>query len=124
MKDEKVTLLEQREQIYNEIKKTHRKYEYVNRIFCEIKLKYEKQKFQFEKIDRDLAMIDGRYKIVAKDKRQKKQGELKLTKEQIINIANQLGVSISIEGEMNEDEMDEIRENGDGEDEDEDWGDR
>lgn len=48
----------------------------------------------YAKVDRELATVDGRSKVVSIDKKKKK--EPKLTKEQVIRLAKQFGVELDI----------------------------
>ena len=62
------------------------------------KKKYEtwmKLKIEAESIDRELAMIDGRYKKVS-SKKEKRDVPMELSKQDVIELARKLGVEISL----------------------------
>ena len=68
--------------------------------------KYYKLKNEFEKVDQRLAMLDGRYKVLPPAGTRTRSVELdsaqlvmNLTKDQLLRIANELGVEVEEGGE-------------------------
>jgi hypothetical protein len=48
----------------------------------------------YARVDRELALVDGRHKVIKLEKKKKK--EPKLTREQVLNLAKQFGVELDI----------------------------
>jgi len=84
--------------IHRRMTTTMKKIEVASQLVTDLNHRLWKDKIVFEKLDRELAMIDGRYvkvKHVAK-KEEKTINGLKMTREQILELAKQLGVEVDI----------------------------
>ena len=93
---EEKELIEKRNFLYEQITCVFKKMEKARKLHHDYEIRYYKLKGKFEKIDRELAMIDGRYQVLdPPDKRKAKKVEL--TYEQILDIAAQLGIEIKEE---------------------------
>lgn len=56
-----------------------------------LKAIYDEKKVEYEKVDRRLAMIDGRFTRIEKGR---KEVRIKLTKAQLLEIAEELGIKL------------------------------
>ena len=97
-------LYDSRDSIYITLRNTVRKLDAARNILRSLEDKYYEQKNEFESTDRKLAMIDGRYQRIerarssAKDKKDNVKIIAKLTNDQILRIAEALGVEVEVEG--------------------------
>jgi len=113
MTDEKALSVEQlrekRRQLREEVRKTHKKLIKLCNIKYMMEEKYWKQKGQYEKVDLELAMVDGRHRIVtAGQAKVSKEKPVELTQDQLISIAKKLGIEIRVnEPRDNEEEEDD-----------------
>jgi hypothetical protein len=53
-------------------------------------------KHSYARVDRELALVDGRHKVITLSKKKKEPKQPKLTKEQVRRLAKQFGVEIDI----------------------------
>lgn len=106
--DKKDLLARERDEQYLKVKSLIKKLEYARNLLHLIEERYRKEKRTYEKIDRQLAMIDGRLKVLSpSDVRKKKEKEKSkmakicenLTVSQIDAIAEKLGISLKKGGE-------------------------
>lgn len=85
---------------YEKVKKTHKRLDRVRQVYLAIEDKYICEKSNFEHLDRELAMLDGRYQILQRRKKKKtKYGTTddlvaELSGDQIARIAAILGVNL------------------------------
>ena len=87
---------------YERVKKVHKRLDRIRQVYLKIEDNYFREKNNFEMIDRELAMLDGRYHIVDARKRKNKKKEYgttddlvaKLSKDQLAKIAAILGVNL------------------------------
>jgi len=76
---------------------TCKKIDVAQQLLTDLNHRLWKDKIVYEKLDRELAMIDGRYSVVRGVKmKEKKVDGMKLTREQIIELAKQFGLEVNI----------------------------
>lgn len=101
--EDKLTILKgQRKLLYERVKQTYNKLNHARQLYGALEDKYWKQKSEFEECDRQLAMIDGRYKVIEPGRKPKKEETIQLTQSQVLDIAKKLGIEVKIEGGTNE----------------------
>ena len=107
MKDEE-ELREQLNVAAKKVAKVYKKLRCIQKIEDSLNQRCVKETLKFKKLDRELAMIDGRYQVIPTIKpRVSKKKEVVLTKEQVFHIAKQLGIEIrekEVESKDNNDE--------------------
>ena len=84
--------------LHSKMSVTVKKIGHCQNILDQLNHKLWKDRMEFERIDRELAMIDGRYQVV-KCPRAKKEDVVKVskfTREQILELAKQLGLDLNI----------------------------
>lgn len=97
------SLFSQKAVAYEQVKRTFRKLEIARKMFVSLETRYWFEKGEFEKVDRELAMIDGRYKKVkdaeeqGREKASTKKLIAKLSMDQIMRIAEVLGEELEVE---------------------------
>jgi hypothetical protein len=84
-------------ELYCEVKNAKSQLDLARQITHEKEDIYNRLKAEFMKVDLELAMIDGRFKKVEDSKKKPKQSAPKLTQEQILEIAQKLGIQVQIE---------------------------
>lgn len=93
MPGEKALLIGRRAQLYCQTELYFKKMQKAEQLYRRIQNKYYNSKWDFEKADRELAMVDGRYKVLDPPDK-KKPKEIKLTTEQLLEVAAQLGIEV------------------------------
>ena len=94
---EEQALRKQHKDAYELVKAAFKDMERVRKVYNKLEIHYYRRKDKFELLDRELAMIDGRYeKIVPNKKKEVKPASLiiKLSPQQIVKIAEALGVEL------------------------------
>lgn len=100
---EEKALREQRDAAYKRVTRTFRKFNVARSLFRNLEKRFLFEKKEYEDLDRDLAMVDGRYQRLeeAVEERRKMATASKLitkfTSDQIIRIADALGVKVEVE---------------------------
>ena len=98
-------LIGEKASLYEQVTCIHKKMVKARNLFRSYEERYYKTKCEFEKVDRELAMIDGRYQVLdPPDKRKVKKVEL--TSEQILELAARLGIEIKEEDDEEETDND------------------
>lgn len=83
--------------IHSRMKITNKKLDIAKQLVTDLEHRLWKDRVVYEKLDRELAMIDGRFTVVRQSKpKDKKLDGMKLTREQIIELAKQFGLEIDI----------------------------
>jgi hypothetical protein len=73
-----------------EMNLTIKKVEHAKSVLAILSDRLSKQRVEYELVDRELAMLDGRYTKITRCKRTQKEPELKLTKEQVLALIDML----------------------------------
>lgn len=101
---EEKALREQRDMAYKKVTRTFRKFNVARKLFRDLEKRFLFEKKEYENLDRDLAMVDGRYQRLAEAIEERKKTATasklvaKFTTGQIIRIAEALGVDLEVEG--------------------------
>jgi hypothetical protein len=84
--------------VHSRMRITLKKIEVAQQLLNDLNFRMMKDRVVYEKLDRELAMIDGRYHKVTTvvKKEEKKIDGFKMTREQIIELAKTLGVEVNI----------------------------
>ena len=104
-KDEKVELLrEKRNAVHKEIEEVYKKFKKASIVFQKYEREWSDLRKEFLALDYELAMIDGRYKVLpteyaknVKRAKDEKAVTVDLNKAQIVAIASALGVDLEFE---------------------------
>ena len=85
-----------------ELNKTFHKLQKAYKLMHTYEQRYQKLRAEYERKDRQLAMVDGRYQVLPpaelmKKKRTTKELIVRLNKQQILHIAAELGVKLEEE---------------------------
>lgn len=91
---EKEVLEGQKKLLFIRLKESAKTLDLARQNACLAEKEYNKQKAEFELIDRQLAMLDGRYKKIEREVKAKGKVEVELTNEQLLLIAGQLGIDL------------------------------
>ena len=92
-----------RQESYDKIKITHRKFSIARKMYYEQGEKYFNEKREFEELDRELAMVDGRYKRYAAqgprqdERKDNKKLIAKFSADQLLRIAAALDIELEVE---------------------------
>ena len=92
-------LQEQRKAAWKAMKRSHDSLRRVHRLCESIESRYNKEKEEYECIDRQLAMLDGRFKVVQPEEK-KGRAPRELTLDEIKMIVEKLGYSIDMTQEV------------------------
>jgi hypothetical protein len=96
-------LIRRKNEAYEKVKASFKKLEKARALMHQYEERYWREKDEFERLDRELAMKDGRYQKLAEEGKRKQAdaGQLivNLNKSQILAIAEALGVEVEMEGE-------------------------
>ena len=94
MKDEKVEALRlQMQSSYEALRSTIKKLDHACQVKNLLEQKLVKQRQLYEALDRDLAMIDGRYTVCKSET--KTQKKIKMSREDVLAIAKALGIDVN-----------------------------
>ena len=94
MKDEKVEALRlQMASSYKELRNTIKKLDHACQVKNLLEQKLVKQRQRYESLDRELAMIDGRYTVCKSET--KTQTKIKMSRADVLAIAKALGIDVS-----------------------------
>jgi hypothetical protein len=84
--------------LHSKMAVTVKKISHCQNILDQLNHKLWKDRMNFERIDRELAMIDGRYQVITRcpKVKEEKVKVSKFTREQILELAKQLGLDLNI----------------------------
>lgn len=97
-------LKESKKQLYDEVDKVFKKLCHARNLCYQLESRYQKLKAEYERVDYELAMKDGRFQRVAIQRSKPKEPVVTLTQEQIISIAKKLGIEIRMNEPREEEE--------------------
>ena len=90
-------LRKNKNELYCELKSAKSQLDLARQLAHEEEEIYNKLKAKYMKVDLELAMLDGRFQKVESSKTKPKKSIAKLTKEQILAIAEKLGIEVQVE---------------------------
>ena len=83
---------------YGRMRSSHSLLIRVHQLCESLEARYNSDKSDYERVDRELAMLDGRFQLVPEAaKKDRKRSTPELTVEQILEIAQQLGIRVADE---------------------------
>lgn len=94
--DEIEYLREQRKLCWARVKSSHITLMRARKLTNSLESHYKRDESEYEAVDRRLALLDGRFKVVTHEQGQKVTHEL--TREQLLKIAAALGINLNTEG--------------------------
>jgi chromosome segregation ATPase len=83
---------ERRSELFAELKELNAKIFKASQYLYKLKERHSKVATEYEELDRKLALRDGRYTVITK---KRKEVKVKLTLEQLYDIAAELGVDLN-----------------------------